>query len=109
VQKLLTDAQTLSDSLAIWRKPSPENSINLLLLSTLVGQGDITTYEAKSYLTSLVAQLQQMHKVKPALLHGEQNDSIKSIVWTTLVYDTFCAIERKETPILCAASSCLSR
>jgi hypothetical protein len=104
VQKLLKNAQMQADTQAVWRKPSAENAISLLLLSTLVGQGEIDSVEAKSYLSALIAHLQQLFKINPALITGTKNESVTGIVWTTLVYDTFSAIERKEAPILCVFS-----
>lgn len=51
------------------------------------------------YLNSLVDHLQHLRKVDPAVLTGS-NESATGIVWTTLLYDTFSAIERKEEPLL---------
>jgi hypothetical protein len=96
VQKLLTDAQTLADSFAIWRKPSIENALNLLLLSNLVGQGDVASPESKSYLISLVAHLHRLFKLNQALIITTTPDTGTGIVWAMLAYDTFGAVEGKE-------------
>jgi hypothetical protein len=96
VQKLLTDAQTLSDLMAIWRKPSLENARNLLLLSNLVGEGEIASLQSKSYLISLVAHLQRLFKPDEAIIIGSTQNSGTGIVCTMLAYDTFGAVEGKE-------------
>ncbi|BGP15514.1 hypothetical protein JCM10213v2_003493 [Rhodosporidiobolus nylandii] len=98
VQQLLAAAQSHADGAAVWRQPSAKNATSLLLLFQLVGQGEIAGDEVQPYLSSLVGQLKSLSKRDPAVVYGPSGESVTTLTWSVLAFDTLAAVERGEAP-----------
>lgn len=100
-QQLLANAQTRADATAVWRHPSPNNAVSLLLLYQLLSRGEIGSAEGKPYLAALVGHLRALERTNPEVLVGASGTGTSILVWCLLSFDAFAAAERAEEPIVC--------
>ncbi|GAA5837647.1 hypothetical protein JCM11251_002033 [Rhodosporidiobolus azoricus] len=99
-KQLLVNAQTRADLAAVWRHPSPDNAVSLLLLYQLINRGEISSEEAKPYLAALVGHLRALNRTNPELLLGASGSNTSALVWCLMAFDAFAAVERAEEPIV---------
>ncbi|GAA6039679.1 hypothetical protein JCM8097_001344 [Rhodosporidiobolus ruineniae] len=98
-RQLVANAASHADTANIWRQPSRENAMALLLLYQLMTAGELGNDDAKPYMAALIEQLRTLHRTEPEALVGKSGD-VTGLVWTAWMMHTFAALERREAPDL---------
>jgi hypothetical protein len=98
--EILDQAQQLADKLSIWRTPSYDNLLNLLLLFNLVAKGDIGSPEADHYLSAACTQFRHIFVSGSAELAEPTSSSRGWVAYTLAIVDIASALERRVPPYL---------
>ncbi|GAA5869140.1 hypothetical protein JCM16303_000371 [Sporobolomyces ruberrimus] len=98
--QVLESAQQLADTAGIWRIPTHQNFTNLLLLYTLVANGDLTSPEADHYLSAACSQFRHIFVLGDDDLVKPVSSSRGWGAYTLAISDLSAALERRTAPYL---------
>ncbi|GAA5821173.1 hypothetical protein JCM10212_002575 [Sporobolomyces blumeae] len=101
--QLLSEAESLSDALAIWRKPSASHAASLVLFHKALSASSIDNPDARTYLSAAAEQLRRLASSDPAAVCGELGPGSSGLSWSTALVDAVAAAERRTVPHLTRA------
>ncbi|GAA5991061.1 hypothetical protein JCM5350_005412 [Sporobolomyces pararoseus] len=97
--EILKSAQEAADKAAIWRQPTRPNLTSLLLLFWVTASGDLTSIEAKHYLSAACSHFSRLF-TDSGSLRSVTTDTLEWLAWTVPIIDATVALETRTLPNL---------
>ncbi|GAA5906344.1 uncharacterized protein JCM6883_005520 [Sporobolomyces salmoneus] len=98
--QITQSAQEHADRTSVWRRPTLSNLTNLLLICSLVAQGDLSNPEAEHYLSAACAHFRYLFNSDSIEFSQPASSRRGWGAYTLAVMDTATALERRTPPRL---------
>lgn len=108
-RQLRQDAESMADSLAIWRKPDPRHVAPLVLLYKTFSTEDNKNDDAVPYLAAAISHCRVLagrERSQPTVTAG---GATVNVSWTLIIMDVLSSMERGRKPHLCVCAALLAK